>query len=610
MSSIASSSTPKRARPAATALRSHLAGALTRAEVGREVRLAGWVHRRRDLGGLVFIDLRDRAGLVQLSCNPAWTPPEVMARAAGLGAETVVLARGTVELRPEPSRDPSMVSREVEVHLTGLEVVGPAQTPAIPVARKEKEDLPAEELRLRHRVLDLRRPELQRNLILRHRLMQATRRYFDGLGFLEIETPILTKPTPEGARDYLVPSRVQPGEFFALPQSPQLYKQLFMVAGLDRYFQIARCFRDEDLRADRQPEFTQIDIEASFVGLEDVLGFGEGMIEALWAEAGQTVELPIERMRYADAMERYGSDKPDLRFGLEVFDATDVFRPADFAITRAAIAAGGRVRGIRIPGGASLTRKQVDEVEAAAKTLGAAGVLRLKLTGGMLEGGPAKHLGPGAAPALGLAEGELCLLVAGPDHITSPALDRVRHEVASRLDLIPESVNRFVWIVDFPLFERDPATGALSSVNHPFTAPHPDDLPLLDTAPERARALAYDLVLNGTELGGGSLRIADPALQRRILGLLGIGEAVAERKFGFLLEGLRAGAPPHGGFAFGLDRIVMLLADADSLRDVIAFPKTTAQRALFEGAPSPVDGKDLEDLHLEIVREDDVKSGE
>jgi aspartyl-tRNA synthetase len=600
MSSIASSSTPKRARPAATALRSHLAGTLTRAEVGREVRLAGWVHRRRDLGGLVFIDLRDRAGLMQLSCNPAWTPPDVMTRAAGLGAESVVLARGTVELRPEPSRDPSLVSREVEVHVTGLEVVGPAQTPAIPVARKEKEELPAEELRLRHRVLDLRRPELQRNLILRHRLMQVTRRYFDGLGFLEIETPILTKPTPEGARDYLVPSRVHSGEFFALPQSPQLYKQLFMVAGLDRYFQIARCFRDEDLRADRQPEFTQIDIEASFVGVEDVLGFGEGMIEAIWAEAGQTVDLPIERMRHAEAMERYGSDKPDLRFGLEIFDATDMFRPADFAITRAAIAAGSRVRGIRVPGGASLTRKQVDEVEAAAKTLGAAGVLRLKLTGGLLEGGPAKHLGPGAAQALGLAEGDLCLLVAGPDHITSPALDRVRHEVASRLNLVPDGVNRFVWIVDFPLFEGDPATGALASVNHPFTAPHPDDLPLLDTAPERARALAYDLVVNGTELGGGSLRIADPALQRRIFGLLGISEAVAEQRFGFLLQGLRAGAPPHGGFAFGLDRIVMLLAGADSLRDVIAFPKTTAQRALFEGAPSPVDEKDLAELHLKL----------
>jgi aspartyl-tRNA synthetase len=597
-------STPKRAKPAATALRSHLAGTLTRAEVGREVRLAGWVHRRRDLGGLVFIDLRDRAGLVQLSCNPAWTPPEVMTRAAGLGAETVVLARGTVELRPEPSRDPSLASREVEVHITGLEVVGPALTPAIPVARKEKEDLPAEELRLRHRVLDLRRPELQRNLILRHRLMQATRRYFDGLGFLEIETPILTKPTPEGARDYLVPSRVHAGEFFALPQSPQLYKQLVMVAGLDRYFQIARCFRDEDLRADRQPEFTQIDIEASFVGVEDVLGFGEGMVEAIWAEAGQTVDLPIERMRHPEAMERYGSDKPDLRFGLEIFDATEVFRPADFAISRAAITAGGRVRGIRIPGGASLTRKQVDEVEAAAKALGAAGLLRLKLSGGVLEGGPAKYLGPGSAQALGLAEGDLCLLVAGADHVTSPALDRVRQEVASRLNLIPDGVNRFVWIVDFPLFERDPATGALTSVNHPFTAPHPDDMPLLDSAPERARALAYDLVLNGTELGGGSLRIADPALQRRILGLLGIGETVAEQRFGFLLEGLRAGAPPHGGFAFGLDRIVMLLADADSLRDVIAFPKTTAQRALFEGAPSPVDEKDLAELHLKLREED------
>jgi aspartyl-tRNA synthetase len=600
MSSIASSSTPKRARPAATALRSHLAGAITRAEVGREVRLAGWVHRRRDLGGLVFIDLRDRAGLVQLSCNPAWTPPDVMARAAALGAETVLLARGTVELRPEPSRDQSLASREVELHVTDLEVVGPAQTPTIPVARKEKEDLPAEELRLRHRVLDLRRPELQRNLILRHRLMQATRRYFDGLGFLEIETPILTKPTPEGARDYLVPSRVHPGEFFALPQSPQLYKQLFMVAGLDRYFQIARCFRDEDLRADRQPEFTQIDIEASFVGLEDVLGFGEGMVEAIWAEAGQAVDLPIQRMRHADALERYGSDKPDLRFGLEVFDATDVFRAADFSITRSAIGAGGRVRGIRVPGGAALSRKQVDEVEAAAKSLGAAGVLRLKLAGGALEGPPAKYLAPGAAQALGLDEGDLALLVAGPDHVTSPALDRVRHEVAERMNLIPEGVNRFVWIVDFPLFERDPATGALNSVNHPFTAPHPDDLHLLDTTPERARALAYDLVLNGTELGGGSLRIADPALQRRIFRLLGIEEAVAEQRFGFLLEGLRAGAPPHGGFAFGLDRIVMLLAEADSLRDVIAFPKTTAQRALFEGAPAPVEEKDLAELHLKL----------
>jgi aspartyl-tRNA synthetase len=583
----------------ATAYRTHRAGALTRDQVGEEVRLGGWVHRRRDLGGLVFIDLRDRAGLVQLSCNPDWTPPEVMERAAGLGAETVVLVRGTVELRPEPARDSSLTSREVEVHVTGLEVVGPAQTPAIPVARKEKEDLPAEELRLRHRVLDLRRPELQNSLILRHRLMQVTRRYFDAHGFLEIETPILTKPTPEGARDYLVPSRVHPGEFFALPQSPQIYKQLLMVAGYDRYFQIARCFRDEDLRADRQPEFTQIDIEASFVGLEDVLAFGEGMVQALWAEAGQDVELPVRRMRYAEAMETYGTDKPDLRYGLPIFDATEVFRSAEFSITRSAIHAAGRVRGIRVPGGATLTRKQVDDIEASAKSMGAAGLLRLKAAGGALEGGPAKYLPADAAGRLGLADGDLCLLVAGPDHITNPALDRVRQDLARKLDLIREGDNRFVWIIDFPLFERDSATGALSSVNHPFTAPHPDDLHLLETAPQKVRALAYDMVLNGTELGGGSLRIADPQLQRRIFALLGIPDEQAQARFGFLLEGLRAGAPPHGGFAFGMDRIVMLLSGAASLRDVIAFPKTTAQRALFEGAPTPVDPAELRALHLE-----------
>jgi aspartyl-tRNA synthetase len=587
---------------AATALRTHRGGALSRDQVGQGVRLGGWVHRRRDLGGLIFIDLRDRAGLVQLSLNPDWTPTEVMERAAGLGAETVVLVAGTVALRPEASRDPHLATREIEVQVTALEVVGPAQTPAIPVARKEKEELPAEELRLRHRVLDLRRPELHRNLILRHRLMQATRRYFDQHGFLEIETPILTKPTPEGARDYLVPSRVHPGEFFALPQSPQLYKQLLMVAGLDRYFQIARCFRDEDLRADRQPEFTQIDIEASFIGLEDVLAFGEGLVQTLWAEAGHQLALPIPRMRHADALEKYGTDKPDLRYGLEIFDATPIFRGVDFSITSRAIEAGGRVRGIRVPGGGTLTRKQVDEIEAAAKSLGAAGLLRLKLTGGSLEGPAAKYLPKDAAARFALSEGDLGLFVAGPDFVSSPALDRVRQEVARRLGLVREAENRFVWIIDFPLFEKDPVSGGLSPVNHPFTAPHPDDLALLDSAPERVRALAYDMVLNGTELGGGSLRIADPALQRRIFSLLGIPEEQAEQRFGFLLEGLRSGAPPHGGFAFGMDRIVMLLARAESLRDVIAFPKTTAQRALFEGAPTVVDESELRALHLEVKR--------
>jgi aspartyl-tRNA synthetase len=588
----------------ATGLRTHRCGSLSREHLGKTVRLGGWVHRRRDLGGLVFIDLRDRDGLVQLSCNPAWTPADVMERAAGLGAETVILAAGKVELRPEAARDAALASREVEVHVTELEVVGPAATPPIPVARKEKEDLPAEELRLRHRVLDLRRPELQRNIVLRHRLMQAARRYFDSLDFLEIETPILTKPTPEGARDYLVPSRVHAGEFFALPQSPQIYKQLLMVAGFDRYFQLARCFRDEDLRADRQPEFTQIDVEASFITLEDVLGFGEGLVKALWEEAGHRVETPLPRMRYADAMERYGTDKPDLRYSLELFDATDIFRSVEFGVTRAAIAAAGRVRGIRVPGGAALSRRQLDEIESAAKGLGAAGLLRLKQSETGLEGPAAKFLGADGTAQLGLVEGDLCLLVAGPDHVSSPALDRVRQEVARRMNLVPAGVDRFVWIIDFPLFERDPMTGVLSSVNHPFTAPHPDDLALLETAPDRVRALAYDVVLNGTELGGGSLRIADPRLQRRVFGLLGIAEGVAEQRFGFLLEGLREGAPPHGGFAFGMDRIAMLLGAAESLRDVIAFPKTTAQRALFEGAPSPVDSDDLRALHVAVIRDD------
>jgi aspartyl-tRNA synthetase len=587
---------------AATALRTHRGGALTRDQVGQEVRLGGWVHRRRDLGGLVFVDLRDRAGLVQLSFNPEWTPPKVMERAAALGAETVVLVRGTVALRPEPSRDAQLISREVEVHATALEIVGPAQTPAIPVARKEKEELPAEELRLRHRVLDLRRPELHRNLMLRHRVMQATRGYFDELEFLEIETPILTKPTPEGARDYLVPSRVHPGEFFALPQSPQLYKQLLMIAGLDRYFQIARCFRDEDLRADRQPEFTQIDVEASFVGVEDMLKLGEGLVQRIWGEVGYPFSF-AHRMRHADALERYGTDKPDLRYGLEIVDATTAFLDSDFTVTRKAIESGGRVRGIRVPQGATLSRKQLDEIEAAAKSLGAAGLLRLKRSGSTLEGPAAKYLSPAASAQLGLEEGDLFLLVAAPDHVSSPALDRVRQEVARRMDLIPEGENHFVWIIDFPLFERDPLSGVLSSVNHPFTAPHPDDVGLLDTAPEQVRALAYDMVLNGTELGGGSLRIADPVLQRRVFALLGIAEQQAEQRFGFLLEGLRSGAPPHGGFAFGLDRIVMLLAQADSLRDVIAFPKTTAQRALFEGAPTAVDSADLRELHLEVKKE-------
>jgi aspartyl-tRNA synthetase len=585
----------------ATTLRTHLCGALRASDVGQRVRLGGWVHRNRDLGGLTFVDLRDRAGIVQVSFDPRHCAADVCAAAAALGPETVVLVEGEVVARPEAMTNPELSTGDVELRASALTIAGPATPPAIPVARARNENLAAEELRLRHRFLDLRRPELQENIVLRHRLMQVTRRYLSENGFFEIETPILTKPTPEGARDYLVPSRVHAGEFYALPQSPQLYKQLLMVSGFDRYFQIARCFRDEDLRQDRQPEFTQIDIEASFVQAEDILRLSEGLVGALWREAGIEIPATFPRMTYAEAMERYGSDKPDTRYALEIFDASEVFRGVGFAITTAALDAGGRVRGIRVPGGAALSRKQVDEIEAEAKKAGAAGLLRLKFVNGAFDGPIAKFLAAEANQQLGLAEGELALFVAGPDRVSNPALDRVRQDVARRMNVIPESEFKFLWVMDFPMFERDPVTGALGPVHHPFTSPMAADVPLLDSAPERARAQAYDCVFNGNELGGGSIRVSDPRLQAKVFSLLGIDEATAAARFGFLLEGLRAGAPPHGGIAFGFDRIAMQLAGAGSLRDVIAFPKTTAARALFEGAPSPVPPEDLEDLHIAVT---------
>jgi aspartyl-tRNA synthetase len=562
------------------------------------VTVAGWIHRTRNLGGIVFVDLRDRAGIVQVSFDPKWTPPDVIAAAGGLGQETVVAIDGEVGLRPEEVRNPEMATGDIEVRASALRVIGPADTPQIPVARGKGEKLPAEELRLRHRHLDLRRPELQANIMLRHRLQQTTRRFLDEHGFLEIETPILTKPTPEGARDYLVPSRVHAGEFYALPQSPQLYKQLLMVSGFDRYFQIARCFRDEDLRADRQPEFTQIDIEASFVGREDVMKLTEGLLSALIADAQKEPPKTFARLSYAEAMERYGCDRPDTRYDLAIADFTDAFRGADFGITRSAIEAGGRVRGIRAPGGGLLSRKQVDAIEAVAKSAGASGLLRLKRTSAGIEGPVAKYLGDAATEHLALSEGDLCLMVAGGDGTSNPALDRVRQELARTLGVTEGKSDSLVWITDFPLLARDSSTGQLTSVHHPFTSPHPDDIDFLEERPDDVRALAYDVVMNGTELGGGSIRINDPRLQRRVFALLGIDDAEADRRFGFLLEGLRAGAPPHGGIAFGFDRIVMLLAGAQSLRDVIAFPKTTAARALFEGAPSPVTNEELAELHI------------
>jgi aspartyl-tRNA synthetase len=582
----------------ATAMRTHRAGALSREHVGQPVRLAGWVHRRRDLGGLVFLDLRDRDGLVQLSFDPRWTPPDVMAAAAGLGAETVVLVSGRVELRPEPAYDEAMRSREVEVQVATLDVVGAAETPAIPVARKEGEELAAEELRLRHRVLDLRRPELQANMLLRHRLLQRSRRTLSDLGFLEIETPILTKPTPEGARDYLVPSRVHPGEFYALPQSPQIYKQLLMVAGYDRYFQIARCFRDEDLRADRQPEFTQIDLEASFVSAEDVQDVVERVLVDLWREGGAEVASPFPRLAWQDAMERYGVDKPDLRYGLEIRDLTALAGGDAAPFVRDAIGGGGRVRGIVAR--AALSRKEIDALAAAARAAGAGGLIWARhAAGDAWEGQGVKAIGASALAALGGHEGDLLLAVAGADSVTSPALHAVRTALSRRPDAEQRTPHAFTWVVDFPLFELDPASGRHVPAHHPFTAVHPDDRGRLETDPGACRALHYDAVYNGNELGSGSIRITDPAVQRTIFRLLDIPDDEVRRRFGFLLDGLGSGAPPHGGFALGFDRITMLLAGAASLRDVIAFPKTTAARALFEGAPTAVDPRDLHALHLQ-----------
>ncbi len=582
-----------------TSLRTHSGALLTRADVGRAVRLGGWIHRRRDLGGLIFIDLRDRHGLVQLSFDPAFTPQEVLERAAGCGVESVVLVAGTVSLRPEAARDETMASREVEVQVSQLELCGPAVTPAIPVARKENEELAAEELRLKYRILDLRRPELQANLMLRHRLAQRARRALSELDFLEIETPILTKPTPEGARDYLVPSRLHRGEFFALPQSPQIYKQLLMVAGFDRYFQIARCFRDEDLRADRQPEFTQIDVEASFVTQEDVLQVIEVVLAALWDEAGYEAPRPFPRMSWLEAMERYGSDKPDLRYGYPIADFTGRLGADAAPFLREAVAGEGRLRGIVVSGGSALSRKDLDALTATVKEAGGSALFWVRRAAGW-EGPGVKALGASTLAAIDGVEGDLLLAAAGRDNVTSPALHALRSALIRRLAPARLTAHAFLWVVDFPLFEPDPATGAYTFAHHPFTAPHPDDVKFLESDPARCRALHYDAVYNGVELGSGSIRITDPAVQRDIFRRLGISPEEIRRRFDFLLDALAAGAPPHGGFAIGFDRVTMLLAGATSLRDVIAFPKTTAARALFEGAPTLVGEAELAALHLAV----------
>ncbi len=587
--------------PLATAMRTHLCGSLREAHVGVRVRVGGWVHRTRNLGGLVFVDLRDRAGLLQVSFAPGVATAEALAVAERLTPETVILVEGEVVARPPEGRNPELESGAVELRATSARVVGPAQVPAIPVARGKGEKLAAEELRLKYRVLDLRRPELQANLVMRHRLLQRARATMSGLGFLEIETPILTKPTPEGARDFLVPSRVHRGEFYALPQSPQIYKQLLMVAGYDRYFQIARCFRDEDLRADRQLEFTQIDLEASFVSAQDVQDGVEEVLVALWDEGGHTIPRPFPRLTWREAMERFGVDKPDLRFGVEIEDLTARVGGDAAPFVSEALAAGGRVRGLRVPHGADASRKEIDGYTAAAKDAKAGGLIWAKRTAAGWEGQGVKAIGASALDAVESAEGDLLLAVVGKDAITSPALHAVRTLVVRRPGIPQLAEHAFCWVVDFPLFEHDPETGAHVPAHHPFTSPHAEDFPFLESDPGRCRAQHYDAVYNGNELGSGSIRITDRAVQELIFRLLGIDADDQQRRFGFLLDGLAAGAPPHGGFALGFDRIAMLLAGAPSLRDVIAFPKTTAARALFEGAPTPVKAADLQALHLSIT---------
>ena len=588
--------------PSPTGWRTHRCGELRATHAGQRVRLGGWVHRRRDLGGLVFVDLRDRAGLVQVAFGPGWSPPEVLARAGGLGSETVVVVAGDVVARPPDMRNAELATGDVEVHAAELEILGPAATPAIPVARAKGEELPAEELRLKYRHLDLRRPEMQANLVLRHRLLQRARKTLSDLEFLEIETPILTKPTPEGARDYLVPSRLHAGEFYALPQSPQIYKQLLMVCGFDRYFQIARCFRDEDLRYDRQPEFTQIDLEASFVGQEDVLGFVEAVLAALWDEGGHAIGRPFPRLTHREAMERYGTDKPDQRYDLAIADWTALVRPLGVPFFQSAVKDGSRVRGLAVKGGGALSRKDVDQLAEVTKQLGGAGLAWVKRQGEQISGSVGKHFTAETLGRLGVGDGDVALMTVGPDRITSPVLDKVRQEVIRRLAPRPETAHAFCWVVDFPLFELDPETGRPVFAHHPFTSPHPEDVAKLEADPLACRALHYDAVYNGHELGSGSIRITDPAVQRRVFGHLGLTPQEAEARFGFLLAALAAGAPPHGGFAIGFDRVAMLLAGAASLRDVIAFPKTTAARALFEGAPASAAPADLATLHIEVKR--------
>ncbi len=582
--------------------RTHMCGKLTAGDIGAKVVLNGWVAKRRNLGGLIFCDIRDKTGIVQVIFGDK-IPEELFARADGLRSEYVVGIKGVVKERQ--SVNPDIPTGDIEVFADDLVIYAKAETPPIYVKDDDKVD---DNLRLKYRYLDLRKQKMQENLTFRHRITKICRDYFDEAGFTELETPMLIKPTPEGARDYLVPSRIQKGKVYALPQSPQIYKQLLMVGGTDRYMQIVKCFRDEDLRADRQPEFTQIDLEMSFVDEEDIYAMQEGFLKRVMKEAkGIHVKTPFPRMTYEEAMERYGSDKPDTRFGFELKKLNHLFEDCGFKVFTDNLEAGGDIRGICIDGGSEVfTRKKIDKLTEAIRSYGAKGMVWIK-AGAEITSSVNKFFSQEqlqeVVDELGGKEGDLILIVSDRRQVTYDALGFLRNHIAKELGLVSEEEYHFLWVVDFPLFEMDEETGQYTAMHHPFTSPKESDLDSLESNPGAVRARAYDIILNGVELGGGSIRIHERDLQERMFAVLGLSKEEVDAKFGFLVEAFKYGAPPHGGLAYGLDRLVMILSGQSSIREVIAFPKNQAAQCMVSGAPSVSDAASLDELGITVIKE-------